>query len=162
MGVCGVVWAQAGADPKEIKPQMMAKDADPDWDVVSVKPSDPNDKRDFIDMRGRHEVIENETVETMVVAGYGVQKGQIVDAPDWVKTERFDVDGVADTDGQPDVPQYQSLIRKLLEQRFGLKLHREQREMPVFALTVAKQGTSSRQAKVTRMGCRMRMEEDST
>ena len=118
----------------------MAKGAKPDWDVVSVKPSDPNDKRDFFDVHGRHLIVENETVESIVRMAYQVQKSQIIGAPDWMKTERFDVDGVADIDGQPDVAQYQSMMRKLLELRFGLKLHREQREMPVFALTVAKQG----------------------
>ena len=120
--------------------QMMAKDADPDWEVVTVKPSDPNDKRDTFDVRGRHLIIENETVETMVRMGYGLQKSQIAGTPDWVKTERFDVDGVSNVEGQPNLKQFQSMIRKLLAQRFLLVMHREQREMPVFALTIAKQG----------------------
>ena len=135
----GAVKAQSAANG-QIKPQMMAKEADPDWDVVSVKPSDPDDKRDFFDLQGRHLIVENETVETMLRMGYGVQNSQIVGGPDWMRSARFNVDGVPNLDGQPNVPQFQSMIRKLLDERFGLRLHREQREMPVFALTVAKQG----------------------
>src|SRR5258708_22730509 len=41
------------------KPGNMAKDADPGWEAVTVKPSDPNDKFDVMTTRGRHIVIRN-------------------------------------------------------------------------------------------------------
>jgi len=122
------------------KPEMMARDADPDWEVVTVRPSDPNAANAKFDLRGRHLIIENQPVETMLMFGYGMQKSQIVGAPDWVRTERFDADGVPDVDGQLTVDQFQSMVRKLLIERFGLKSHKEQREMPVFALRVSKDG----------------------
>ncbi|MDP9049753.1 MAG: TIGR03435 family protein, partial [Acidobacteriota bacterium] len=122
------------------QPQMMAKDADPDWDVVTVKPSAPSDKGDYMDIHGRHWTFERETVEEMLGIGYGVQKRQLVGEPDWARTDRWDVDGLSDTDGEPDLKQLQSMMRKVLGERFGLKLHNEQRQMPVFALTVAKGG----------------------
>jgi len=134
------VLAQGAADGGQTTPQMMAKDADPDWEVVTVKPSDSNETRDRMDVEGRHVIVKNETVEGMLVAGFSVQKNQIAGAPDWVKTEHWDVDGVPNVDGQPNVQQLQGMLRKVLEERFGLKLHHEQREMPVFALTVAKGG----------------------
>jgi uncharacterized protein (TIGR03435 family) len=128
----------AGAEAK--KPQAMAKDADPDWEVVTVRPSDPNAANAKFDRIGRHLIIQNQSVEIMLMFGYGMQKSQIAGAPAWVKTERFDVDGVADVDGQPTIQQFQSIVRKLLAERFGLKAHKEQREMPVFALRVSKDG----------------------
>ena len=122
------------------RPQMMPKDADPDWEVVAVKRGDPMATSDHIDSHGRHVRFENETVEIMLLFSYGVQKNQIANAPEWVKTERWDVDGLADVDGEPDVSQLQAMMRKVLAERFAVKLHREQREMPVFALTLAKGG----------------------
>lgn len=127
-----------GAEAK--KPQAMAKDADPDWEVVTVKPSDPNATNAKFDRRGRQLIVENHTLETMLMFGYGLQKNQIAGAPDWVRSERFDVDGAPDVEGQPTIQQFQGLIRKLLTERFGLKAHKEQREMPVFALRVGKDG----------------------
>jgi uncharacterized protein (TIGR03435 family) len=120
--------------------QMMPKDADPGWEVVSVKPGDPNAKRDRIDMSGRHAIVENEPVELILRFAYGVEKSQIVGLPDWAKKDIWSVDGVPDVEGKPDLEQFKGLMRKLLAERFGLKLHREQREMLVFALTVAKGG----------------------
>jgi uncharacterized protein (TIGR03435 family) len=84
--------------------------------------------------------VERQTVEQMLMVAYGLQKNQIVNAPEWVKTEDFDADGVPDTDGQPSVQQFQVMVRKLLEERFGLKAHKEQREMEVYALRVGKTG----------------------
>jgi uncharacterized protein (TIGR03435 family) len=136
--------AQDAAKPEPAK--TMPKDANPGWEVASVKPSDPNEENQTIRMLGRHMVIQRQTVETMLSAAYGLQKNQIADAPEWVRKESFDVDGVADVEGQPSTQQFQSLIRKLLVERFGLKTHLEQREMAVFALRVAKDGPKLKSA----------------
>lgn len=138
----GIAQAQSTSGSDGItKPHTMAKGADPDWEVVTVKPSDPNDNTgQHIRFRGQHVMLLDHTVEDILLIGYGIQKVQIVDAPEWVRTERFDVDGVPDTDGSPSLRQLQLMMQKILLERFGLKLHHEQREMPVFALTVGKRG----------------------
>ena len=136
--MCAVTTATAQTlAPKQ---QTMAKTADPDFEVVTVKPSDPNDKFDVMATHGRHIVIRNKAVEAMLRLAYGVQRSQILGAPEWTRIERFDIDGVPDTEGQPNMKQFQILVQKVLAERFGLKTHLEQREMPVFALAVAKDG----------------------
>jgi uncharacterized protein (TIGR03435 family) len=74
------------------------------------------------------------------LTAYSVQKEQIVGAPEWMRTEHFDADGVPDVEGQPNSRQFQGLVGKLLTERFGLRFHRGRRDMPVYALTVAKSG----------------------
>jgi len=91
-------------------------------------------------MKGSQFALINRTVETMLQAAYGVQRSQIVGAPHWIETERFDVQGVLDVPGSPSIKQMQSLIRKVLAERFGLKLHRETKDLSVYAITVAKGG----------------------
>jgi len=120
----------------------MAKDADPDWDVVAVKARDPNDANNSqsMSMKGRQFVIVNRPVEGMLMFAYGMHKREIVGLPEWAKTERWDVQGVPDVPGAPSLKQAQSLTRKLLEERFGLKVHRETQELAVYAITVAKGG----------------------
>ena len=133
------LYAQDGAGAPH--PKMMAKDADPDWDVVTVKPSAPtSDKGDYMDVHGRHWTFQRETLDLMLGVAFNLQKKQIVGEPDWAKTDQWDVDGLSDTDGEPDLKQLQIMMRKVLIERFGLKQHNEQREMPVFAITVAKGG----------------------
>lgn len=138
---CRAVWAQVAANGQQTaEPSMMAKDADPGWEVATVKPSDPNDTVSHISIQGRRVMIEGEPAEAMLKFAYGTQSRQIMDAPEWLKKERWDVAGVPDAPGRPNLPQFQSMMQKLLAERFGLKLHHEQREMPVFALTVTKAG----------------------
>jgi uncharacterized protein (TIGR03435 family) len=119
----------------------MAKDADPDWEAVTIKPSDPEDHNAGFQIHGRQLYMERETVQTMLLMAYGMHKKQVAGAPDWTETERWDMQGVPDAPGQPSIKQYQSMVRKLLVDRFGLKSHTENREMPVYALTVAKGGS---------------------
>jgi len=138
----GSAWAQETVSAAAAKPQTVSKDTNPDWDVVTVKRSDPNETKDYMYMQGRHLIVHNETVQNILRLAYSVQDNQIVGAPDWAKTERYDVDGVREVNdaGQPGEKEFHGLVRKLLEERFGLKVHLEHREMPVFALTVAKGG----------------------
>lgn len=137
----GIARAQSTAGDAIVKPQAMARDADPDWDVATVRPSDPTDNgHQHIRFRGQHVMLLDHSVEEILLIGYGVQKVQIVGEPGWAKTERWNVDGIPNVEGQPSLRQLQGLMQKILTERFGLKLHREQREMPVYALTVAKGG----------------------
>ena len=76
-GSTAVLRAQdAGQQPA--KPAMMAKDADPDWEVVTVKPSDLYASGHNIETNGRHVIVNNEPVEMLLGFGYGVQNSQIV------------------------------------------------------------------------------------
>jgi len=129
--------AQDAGKPQPVK--SMAKEANPDWEVATIKASDPNDTRgqDFF-MQGRRVALRDTTVRQFLLLGYGVQKSQLVGLPDWAIATRWDVDGTPDVDGQPSMKQMQGMVRKLLAERFGLQLHHEQREMAVFALTAVK------------------------
>jgi uncharacterized protein (TIGR03435 family) len=135
------VRAQGSAGGDGIRPsKVMANGADPDWEVATVKPNASGISGDRIHIRGRHVTLENETVDTMLLIGYGVQKNQIAGLPDWTKTVGWDIDGVTDVEGEPDLKQFQTMVRKILAERFALALHHEQREMEVLALRVAKGG----------------------
>ena len=58
--------------------------------------------------------------------------------PEWINTERFDIKARAD--GHPTKDQMRLMMQVLLEERFKLKVHKEMREVPVFALVVANSG----------------------
>ena len=137
---CEAVRAQ-DAGQQAPKPQAMARTVEPDWEVATVRPSDPNDTAgQHFRPSGRHELMLDTTVEEFLLLGYSLQKSQIAGLPDWAKTQKWDVDGVTTIEGQPNWPQLQVLARKILAQRFGLKFHHEQRKLAVYALMVGKGG----------------------
>jgi uncharacterized protein (TIGR03435 family) len=118
----------------------MAAGADPAFEVVTIKPSDPNDGGSGFQTRGRRILAVNATMNDLISFSYGVHVRQIVGGPPWFATDRYYIEGVPDAPGQPNLKQFRSMIQKLLADRFNLKLHSEQRELSVYSLTVAKGG----------------------
>jgi uncharacterized protein (TIGR03435 family) len=63
---------------------------------------------------------------------------QVVGGPPWVKVPGYDIE--AKPEGNTDPKQAWLMLQTLLADRFKLALHRETRQLPVYALTVAKGG----------------------
>ncbi len=69
--------------------------------------------------------------------------------------DRFDFQGVPDTLGRFTQEQKNSMMWKMLEERFHLKTHHEKRTMAAFVLTVAKNGPKMVKAVVADPGASM-------
>jgi uncharacterized protein (TIGR03435 family) len=74
--------------------------------------------------------------------GRNLFRSQIIGAPDWMATERYDITPKVSPDlvarAAADPYQTPKLVQSLLEDRFRLKLHREVRELPVYALVLVR------------------------
>lgn len=122
-------------------PKAMAADANPGFDVATIKPNVSGAVRlQQLTMNGRNFVLKNGSLGDLIVFAYNVQLKQIVNGPDWMEKDRYDIAGVPDVEGAPSVDQLRMMVRKLLAERFALKVHDDKREMPAFVLTVAKTG----------------------
>jgi uncharacterized protein (TIGR03435 family) len=121
--------------------QPMAEDAAPGFLVATIKPSDPASTGGWaFPTDGHHISCTNATVATIIMVAYGIHIKQIVDASDWLNKARYDINGVPDEPGTPSLRQMQEMYQKLLADRFHLVFHRETREIPIYAITVAKGG----------------------
>jgi hypothetical protein len=118
----------------------MPPNADPAFEVATIKLSNPNRTNDGFHTVGRHVSMTYETLANLISLTYGLHSQQIIGEPAWFSTDRYDVDGIADVDGQPDFPQMQSMYKKLLADRFNLKVHYEKKVLAVYTVTVAKSG----------------------
>jgi uncharacterized protein (TIGR03435 family) len=131
-------WAIPEPPPK-LPP--MAADADPSFEVATIKPTPPDFKGKGFGGPPRRFGTRGTTLEDIMSFVYSVNPKQIIGAPDWAGTERFDV-----TTGEPDVPgapsqkQQKAMLRKVIEARFGLKFHNDKKEMAAYVLGVAKDG----------------------
>jgi uncharacterized protein (TIGR03435 family) len=76
---------------------------------------------------------------------YGVRNFQVVGAPEWLGQQKFDVQATAGNPSSED--QIRRMVQTLLEDRFRLRVHRETRQVPVYALVVGKKGPSLTPAK---------------
>lgn len=139
--VVALTLSAAGAcaqSPTPVKP--MAADAHPSFAVATIKLHDPNSDRQGFNAVGDRYTIRNQTIVSLMMFAYSIDKHQVVDAPAWAGTDRFDIEGRTDTPGQPNLRQQQEMLQKLLADRFGLKFHRDTRDLPVYAIQIAKGG----------------------
>lgn len=80
----------------------------------------------------------NATVRLLMQNAYTMQPFQIVGGPEWVNSERYEIEATAD--GNASRAQMFLMLQSLLEDRFHLKIHRETKEIPVYALVAARSG----------------------
>jgi uncharacterized protein (TIGR03435 family) len=118
----------------------MAADAHPTFEVATIKPSKPDQPGKVITLQGTSLKTVNTTVVDLIEFSYNMQAKQIVNAPDWISTDKFDIDAKPDTPGMPSVEQMKEMIQKLLTDRLQMKFHREKRELSAYVLSVGKGG----------------------
>ncbi len=77
------------------------------------------------------------SLSALISYACGVRLAQI-SGPEWLSTQRFDIVAKLPEGGSTErVPE---MMQGLLAERFGLRLHRESKEFPVYALVAAKAG----------------------
>ena len=122
--------------------------AAPQFDAVSVKPSDPNSAHGtVVDMTpGGGLRVVNATVKDLIETAYEVRSFQIVGGPSWTAATKYDVTAAPVTRTQNDAaspsawPALRLKVQAMLKDRFQLDLHRETRSVPVYSLVIAKGG----------------------
>jgi uncharacterized protein (TIGR03435 family) len=72
------------------------------------------------------------TLAELIMAAYDVRFRRIVDGPEWIRSDRFDIVAMAPAGFDPD--DTHAMIRQLLEDRFGLVVRREVRRTPTYTL----------------------------
>jgi len=117
----------------------------PKFEVATIKLSKIDDDRltrmrlnaDGISIRGV-------PMKILIRESFGVEDDRILGEPNWVKS-RYDIEAKVDAEDAPKlknlkIDQRLAMLLPLLQDRFNLKYHHETRELPVYALVVAKGG----------------------
>jgi len=111
------------------------------FEVATIKPADLDQKGRFIRMQGINRFrAKSVTLNQLISAAYSLTPRAILGGPAWTGSDQYDVLASTPGDIQPNLDEQMGMLRKLLSDRFQLAFHREPRELPVFALTVAKGG----------------------
>jgi uncharacterized protein (TIGR03435 family) len=142
MNLKHVTDAAAWEIPKPPPPSTkMPADANPSFEVATIKPSKPGAPGKGLVMRDpRTFMTVNYTVADLISFAYAVHVRQITGAPAWLEDEKYDITATPDPPGQPNRKQIEIMVQKLLADRFKLTFHHDKKELSVFALTVGKTG----------------------
>jgi uncharacterized protein (TIGR03435 family) len=126
----------------------------PTFEVATVKPSAPGGMMVMTKATPDGMQIRNAPLIMIIRQATDMLNSnddQILGAPSWIKTERYDIDAKVE---EADVPKVAGLsrvernemMRPVLVDRFHFAAHLETRELPVYELVVAKGGSRLKKA----------------
>jgi uncharacterized protein (TIGR03435 family) len=110
-----------------------------EFEVASVRPFSMTQADSSVTlglrMDGAQVRIAGLTMRDLLAMAYRVKLYQ-VSGPEWIATERYDINAKLPAGVSPE--KMPEMVQALLSERFGVRLHREKKEMPVYALLVGK------------------------
>jgi uncharacterized protein (TIGR03435 family) len=116
------------------------------FEVISIKqnraPVVDKDDSSIALMPGGRLVTTNYPLRLIILLAFALQPQQLIGTPDWIDAARYDISAKAEgtlsmtASGPPGSAQL--AIQRLLRDRFHLAVHTETRELPIFALTLAR------------------------
>ena len=131
----------------------------PAFEVASIKPDKSGSGQVMFRMApGGRFVANNITVKLLIEQAYGLKDSQISGGPSWINSDRYDIEAKPDESSVDKMQklsqdertkQLEAMMQSLLADRFKLTLRHETKELPIYVLSVAKNGPKLQQAKDT-------------
>ena len=123
----------------------------PMFDVVSIKPNRSGAGGISLQFTADGFRATNAPLNMIIRQAYGVEDDQILGEPNWVRSQRFDIEGKVEASDVPRLKilnseQRDAMLRLLLVDRFKLAVHHETTNMSAYALIVAKNGPKLKEA----------------
>jgi uncharacterized protein (TIGR03435 family) len=160
-----IVFGLIGSSLCRAQSQPQDKSADKpalEYDVASIKRFTPGGP---LILNGFHPFVETPdglvvrtaTVKMLILRAYGVDAYQMTGGPDWLNSERYDIDAKFDGTTADELQKLstndrilarQRMLQTILSERFNLTIHRETKELQVYSLIVAKNGPKLKEVKL--------------
>jgi len=144
--------------PSDNPPGTMEKLPPPvtEFEVATIRPSRPGAEENFEMKNGRINAT-GLTLKDLISSAYDVDDDMVAGGEKWLDTEHFDV--IAKTSPGTSFEALRTMLRTLLEQRFHLAAHQEDRPVPVYALTMPKKTSKLKEADAdSRSTCKTSVE----
>jgi uncharacterized protein (TIGR03435 family) len=129
----GAVAATVG--PIVLSAQIVAPTPEtPIFEAASIRPAADTGRTGGRGTPGRFAGF-NLSLRRLIRQAYDIHDSQIVGGPVWADSQRFDINA---TTGEKPPDQMRFMMQTLLRDRFKLAFHTEKRELPIYALVVAR------------------------
>jgi uncharacterized protein (TIGR03435 family) len=156
-----IVFGFASTVPGKAQAQSTPADARVfEYEVASIKPSKPYGGGGNFTMGLRYTpdgfVAENFSLTLLIQTAYGVGRDRITGLPDWVNSERYDIDAKMDGAAAEELKKLnpdqlktvrQQMLQALLADRFKLSMHRETKDLAIYTLVIVKNGPKFHESK---------------
>jgi bla regulator protein BlaR1 len=149
----GVLHGQAAGNAATSSEQSSSTPVElPKYDVATIKPYKADDGRMMMRFTADGVSVHGMPMREVVQQAFAVEDDRIIGEPSWVKSSRYDIEAKVEPEDAPKLQnlkmeQRSAMMLQLLVDRFGLKYHHEKRELPMYALVIAKGGLKMKPTK---------------
>jgi uncharacterized protein (TIGR03435 family) len=133
-----------------------------EYDVVSIKRNSFPPGTNLAGRIGTSDTPDGLTarfvpIKQIIQRAFGAESYQISGGPDWLNSERYDVDAKFDSSTADELQKLspadriltrQLMLQKILAERFNLTVHKESKELQTYSLIVAKNGPKLHEVKL--------------
>ncbi len=132
------------------------------FEVASVKQNKTKDQNGFQVLPSGRLVIANIPLQLIITTAYGLpfQSDRLSGGPDWIRTDRFDIEATpppgavpAGASSQVREDTIRQMLQNLLADRFKMSVRRETKDQPVYAAVTGKGGPKLEKSKLTEKDC---------
>jgi uncharacterized protein (TIGR03435 family) len=116
----------------------LAGSAAPEFDAASVRLNIDAGKRGGLSFTPGRLTATALNLRSLIIAAYDIRDYQLAKGPAWTTSDAYDI--AATAAGPATEAELRVMLQALLADRFQLTIHREQRDLDVYALIVAKNG----------------------
>ena len=128
-----------------------------EFEVASIKPSPEGQPGGGgFNLTGTELLSRNTSLADMITWAFEIHSTQLSGLPRWAETERYDIAARLPQGGEPSDAQVRTMLKNLIQIRFGLSFHTEKRELSVYAINIGKNGPAGiKMVKNTTNGARI-------
>jgi uncharacterized protein (TIGR03435 family) len=124
----------------------------PPFEVATIKATKAGSDRSMLMFTPDGISVAGFQLDKLMREAFNTEDDHIIGLPEWVKSSRFDIEAKVAPEDAPKLKglsfaQRKTMVVELLVDRFGLKYHRETRDLPVYELVIAKGGVKMQPAK---------------
>jgi uncharacterized protein (TIGR03435 family) len=120
-----------------LRAQVPATDAKaPAFEVSVIKPTNVTGSAYTLNRPGGRFTAINISLRGLITRAYRLQNNQVEGGANWVDSERFDIEAKAE--GNASQTQVLLMLQALLAERFKLRMRNETRQLPIYALVMAR------------------------
>jgi bla regulator protein blaR1 len=141
--------------PPPTAPKGLPEGTKPEFEVATIKPAGvspgPGLNVTATELRAR-----SISLADLITFTFELHLMQVSGLPGWAETEGYEIVAKLPQGGDPTDPQIRTMLKNLMQSRFGLSFHTEKRELSVYTISIGKNGADGiKMVKNTTNGARV-------
>src|SRR6185369_10764020 len=125
--------------PPPAAPKPLPEGTKPEFEVASIKPTGQPGGLG-LNVTATELRAPNISLAGLITFTFELHSTQVSGLPGWAQTEGYEIVAKLPQGGDPSDVQIRSMLKNLMQSRFGLAFHTEKRELSVYTISIGKNG----------------------